>query len=1833
MLRPLLTQNRARRKITFVLLAAICFSNVCLTINSSGASAARSNNEPPDSHRMAQLQPDVAAAPSSLPNLTPPDAATPEPKLEDLAKLPLSFEANKGQAHERVRYLSRGVGYNVFLTPDEAVLSLAKSEPSQPAKAPHDSKPSQGRRRVKADTELKLSLVGANGRAQIRGLEELPGKSNYFIGNDRRRWQTDVPNYAKVKYEAVYPGIDLVYYGNQQQLEYDFVVAPGADPHLIRVSFHGASKLRLDKSGDVLISTGGGQVRQHKPTVYQEIEGRRKEISSRYLLKGKRDIAFEIGDYDTSRPLIIDPVLNYSSHMHGFPYSMALDSDRNIYLTGSTSSTTFPVINPLQQTYGGGDTDAYVMKLNAAGSAIIYSTYLGGNDHDTGNGGSGIMHIALDPSGNATIFGTTGSADFPTFNALDSTYNGSYHDTFVSKLNAAGNAFVYSTFLGGASAEVAGGIAVDALGNAYLTGQTYSPNFPTLNPIQSPLCNGNNTDIFLTAINSAGTALLFSTHIGGSRSDGGGGIALDSSGNIYLTGSTSSLNFPLVNPTQATKTDFSNDAFVMKVNPLGTALLFSTYLGGNASDYASDIALDSSGNVFVTGTTESDDFPTTAGAFRTAHFGYQDPFVTKIDTVTPSVVYSTYVAGGGSDYSEAIAVDSQGCAIVYGTTVSTNFPLVNPIKSQYFGGYTDLFLSRLNATGSALTFSTFLGGNSNEDARDIVLDSANNTYLTGTTGSTDFPLVNPMLSTQSGGFLMRIGGLVGFNIGGSVRDANGVGLSSVTITLSGSQTGSTQTNASGDFVFVNLPSGGNYTVTPSKTPFSFTPTNRTFNNLSANQTADFTVLAYSLGGRVIKTTGAGEPGVTLTLSGTQSGSVQTDTNGYYSFPAVAAGGNYTVTPSKSDPLLTYTFAPANRSVTNLSANQTLADFTASTSNVVTLNATADAFVQDGTTAANNYGTVTPLQLRTDRRTNNGLNRDVYFKFDLNAVSRSISNVRLRIYAALSEAGSVSTSAYSVASTTWIESGAGGINWNNKPALSAAALPGATATINTTSYAAYEIDVTNYVRSEKQAGRNIVSLALHDPSAVTPNITLNSREAASNKPQLIVTTSNTNNLAPVVSLTSPANGATYTAPASVTVSATASDSDGTISKVDFYAGTDLIGTSTASPYQTTWSNVAAGSYNLVAVATDNSGATTTSGVANVTVNASNAAPVVSLISPLQGTTFAAGSNIPLSAQASDNDGTISKVEFFAGATLVGTATTASAANTYDVTWTNANSGAHSLTAKATDNSNGTTTSGAITVNVVSQTGLSPTADAYVKDGSTATTNFGTALELQSQLSSTAGSNRESYLKFDLTTTTGITKAKVRLYGRLSDATGNNVPVAVYSVASTTWIESGTSSINWNTKPVAATTPLASTTITDNIARWYEWDVTSYVQAEKIAGRSVMSFAVKNTSNSSPYTTFNSREANSNRPQLLLQTTQPRNALLVVGSTTLNTGDNAIKTRLQNLGYTVTAKAAGSTTSTAINTIDADGKALVVISSTVTPANVAAKFRHVAVPVITWEFDLLDDQGMTGTVSGTDFGTTATQTQLAIINATHPMAANLSGTIAAVTAASTFTWGKPNVNASKIATQTTDATKIVIFGYDNGAVMPGLDAPARRVSLFLTDTTAASLSTNGGALFDAAVKWATETITQPTISNLTPTLGPIGVNVNISGLNFGTTQGTSTVTFNGVRATPSAWSDRLITASVPAFATTGPVIVTVSGVASNAVVFAVGATDSDGDGLPDNWELQYFGNLSQNAGGDPDGDGLSNLQEYQQGRNPTKSAINDTGDFVNLKVYTPLWPITP
>src|SRR5438445_218920 len=467
---------------------------------------------------------------------------------QSYGKLPLHFEANQGQTHQDVRFLARGPGYSLYLTADEAVLVLTKPNPQ--AKRDLRSTPERlGTQARGTPAVVRMSLVGAAPKPLVSGLDELPGKANYLIGKDPAKWRTNVPTYAKVHYRAVYPGIDLVYYGNQRQLEYDFVVSPGANPERIVLGFQGAERLEINAEGELVLHAAGGAIRQRVPVIYQEIDGVRTRIEGRYVLKDPHRVGFQVAAYDQSRPLVIDPTLVYSTYLGGSisddGYGIAVDAAGSAYVTGLAGSTDFPTASPLQAAYGGGG-DAFVSKLNAAGSTLLYSTYLGGSGYDYGYG------IAVDAAGSAYVTGQTTSTDFPTVNPLQAASGGGVSDAVVSKLDATGSALLYSTYLVGSGRDGGSDIAVDAGGKAYVTGSTSSTNFPTANPLQAA-SGGGLTDAFVSKLNAAGSALLYSTYLGGSSRDAGRGIAVDAAGSAYVTGWTTSTNFPTASPLPSTK--------------------------------------------------------------------------------------------------------------------------------------------------------------------------------------------------------------------------------------------------------------------------------------------------------------------------------------------------------------------------------------------------------------------------------------------------------------------------------------------------------------------------------------------------------------------------------------------------------------------------------------------------------------------------------------------------------------------------------------------------------------------------------------------------------------------------------------------------------------------------------------------------------------------------------------------------------------------------------------------------------------------------------------------------------------------------------------------------------------------------------------------------------------------------------------------------------------------------------------------------------------------------------------------------------------------------------
>ena len=671
--------------------------------------------------------------------------------LETYGQLPLSFEANQGQAEGQVKFLSRGSGYSLFLTSSETVLALRKpSAPQKRGQTDFESMMAEtGNVQTTEQAVLRMQLVGANAAPHIVGLEGLPGKVNYFIGNDPTQWRTNVPTYAKAQYQAVYPGIDLIFYGNQRQLEYDFVIAPGADPNDIRLGFTGAEQLEIDAQGDLILYVSGEQVRMRQPVIFQEREGVREPVVGsfrRLETMGRTEIGFRVGAYDASRPLVIDPVLVYSTYLGGsdtdISNAIAVDAAGSAYITGFTASTDFPVANALQPVCVCGDQDLFVVKLSPAGDQLIYATYLGGSRRENG------FDITVDASGSAYVSGWTQSADFPTRDPVQPAFGGGDVDAIIFQLDPSGSSLNYSTFVGGnGTIEYGNTIAVDTAGSAYVAGITSSSDFPTANALQ-PAFGGGAWDAYLVKLSPAGSSFVYSTYLGGSGADQALGIALDDAAGAILTGLTESPDFPVANALQPTLAG-SQDAMVLKLDPTGAALVFSTYLGGSGADFGADVAMDAAGDLYLTGRTRSPDFPT-VNPVAPALGGSQDAFVAKLDGAASALRYATYLGGSDNDDGREIAVDAAGRAHVMVITQSPDFPAINAVQPAFGGGGYDAAIAALNPTGSALVYSTYLGGSAEDRGTGLAVDAAGGVYVTGLTFSTDFPTLNALQPLHRG---------------------------------------------------------------------------------------------------------------------------------------------------------------------------------------------------------------------------------------------------------------------------------------------------------------------------------------------------------------------------------------------------------------------------------------------------------------------------------------------------------------------------------------------------------------------------------------------------------------------------------------------------------------------------------------------------------------------------------------------------------------------------------------------------------------------------------------------------------------------------------------------------------------------------------------------------------------------------------------------------------------------------------------------------------------------------------------------------------------------------
>jgi hypothetical protein len=683
----------------------------------------------------------------SLGGGAPAPAGAPAPRTPH--GLPLAFEPNAGQADAVVRYQARAPGGWLYFTDSEVALVLDARATAPAAKGAAPVAPAA----------VRLQFLGAAAPA-LSAADPLPGTVSYLRGNDPAQWQTNLPTYGALRYARLYPGVDLAYTGSDGRLKGTYLVAPGADPGQIRWRYSGAAGLAVDAAGNLQITVdtagtaapAGTRLTELAPVAWQETPRGRVPVSARYVVDAGGSVGFALGAYDPARVLVVDPTLTYSSYRGGSDkdeaHDIALGGDGSMYVAGTTLSADFP------HTGAGlaGGRDAFLTKLNLAGSSVVYSLILGGSGDDYG------LSVGVNAAGEAYLAGQTASPNYPVPGGAQPTYGGGTNDGFLSKVNAAGTGLVWSTYWGGNSDDAANALALDMAGNVYLTGHTQSPNFRTQTPFQAHIGGLGGDDGFVSKFTPA-QALVYSTFLGGNAEDLATGIAVDDQGAAYVTGQTGSTTFPIWNAYQPANNGASN-AFVTKLLPAGNAVAYSTYLGGNRFDYGLDIAVDAAREATVAGYGDSANFPTRNPLQPTNHGGL-DAFVTRLSAAGNSLVWSTFLGGNADDRAYGLAVTPAGDVYVTGNTQALDFPLAQPLQAQYAGGAYDAFLAHIAPNGGSLVYSTYLGGGGDDGSgggdegrgHGIAANPAGLVYLAGGTSSiADFPVANAV-QPVSGGML------------------------------------------------------------------------------------------------------------------------------------------------------------------------------------------------------------------------------------------------------------------------------------------------------------------------------------------------------------------------------------------------------------------------------------------------------------------------------------------------------------------------------------------------------------------------------------------------------------------------------------------------------------------------------------------------------------------------------------------------------------------------------------------------------------------------------------------------------------------------------------------------------------------------------------------------------------------------------------------------------------------------------------------------------------------------------------------------------------------------
>lgn len=651
---------------------------------------------------------------------------SPTPLLRNhLESLPVYFIPNKGQWDASILFQAWTPHYVLVLT--RAGIMFSGSEKSNDGMPPRAG----------------VKFRNANASMIIEAVRPLEHVAHFFLGNDPSRWQMGLPTYQAVRYKNVYPMIDLEIYGVKNRIEYDWIVKPGGRPDDIHFECAGAELSRLGPLGAIRTPWESEEIIQQRPISYQWRHGQMNLVASSFKNHGEGLFGFEVGSFDHSRDLIIDPmILAFSTFLGGSDsdegYSVAVDAKGFVYLAGTTKSSNFPLKSPYQGTKGAWQ-DAFVAKLAPTGNALVFSTFFGGSRDDEGRG------IAVDAGGAVYVTGWTDSEDFPTSNPYQNALNES-RDAFVAKFNPAGNSLAYSTYIGGSNWDYAEDIALDKTGAAYIIGTTQSSDYPVLSPFQSKFAETK--DAFISKFVPAGNALSYSTYLGGYGYDEGLAIAVDAAGAAYAAGKTSSFYFPVKNAFQAKLSGFSQDGFVTKIGSSGDSLAYSTYFGGSGEDSIKGIAVDKSGSAYVTGTTASTNFPT-KNAFQKSARGYGEAFISKFSPGGTALTYSTYLGGDSSDGGADISVDSQGCAYIAGTTYSDDFPIKNEFQ-DFNAGMDDVFAAKFTPAGNALLFSTYLGGEGSDMCFGLAVDAKGAVYLTGETWSMDFPVKTPYQRNHKG---------------------------------------------------------------------------------------------------------------------------------------------------------------------------------------------------------------------------------------------------------------------------------------------------------------------------------------------------------------------------------------------------------------------------------------------------------------------------------------------------------------------------------------------------------------------------------------------------------------------------------------------------------------------------------------------------------------------------------------------------------------------------------------------------------------------------------------------------------------------------------------------------------------------------------------------------------------------------------------------------------------------------------------------------------------------------------------------------------------------------